>query len=353
MSSLTFSSHGSAAARRADRRVIGLWLMLCCALVFIMVVVGGVTRLTRSGLSIVEWKPLMGAIPPLDEQDWTALFQNYQQTPEYQKVNQGMGLEGFKRIFWWEYIHRLIGRLIGIVFFVPLLYFVLRRRVERALVPRMAGIFLLGALQGAVGWWMVKSGLVDDPRVSHFRLTIHLGMAFLIFAAMFWTALGLLRRPADGVPALARPALLLSGWIFVMVLTGGLVAGTRAGLFYNTFPLMNGQVLPSEAFVLTPWWSNFFHTVGAVQFVHRCIAWSLFLLVPWLWWKCRHAPLEGNNRLAVNLFLLMLIVQIALGIATLLLRVPVTLGAAHQGGALLLFALSLWVAAILNGQRRY
>lgn len=351
MPSAIFLPDGAAGARRAHRRAIGLWLMLCCALVFVMVVVGGVTRLTRSGLSIVQWEPLIGAIPPLSEQDWSTLFHEYQQTPEYQKVNKGMGLEGFKRIFWWEYIHRLLGRLIGLVFFAPLIWFVLRRRIERALVPRMLGIFLLGGLQGAVGWWMVKSGLVNDPHVSHFRLTIHLGMAFLIFAAMFWTALDLLRRPAEGAPALATPALLLSGWIFVMVLTGGLVAGTRAGLFYNTFPLMDGHLLPPEAFVLTPWWTNFLHTVGAVQFLHRCIAWSLFILIPWFWWKGRQAQLEGRDRLVLDLLLLMLFIQLALGIGTLLMRVPVFLGAAHQGGALLLFALSLWAAAVVRGKR--
>lgn len=350
MQSISPSSSGFG-ARRSDHRAIGLWLMLCCALVFVMVVVGGVTRLTKSGLSIVEWEPLMGAIPPLSEQDWNSLFHEYQQTPEYQKVNKGMALEAFKRIFWWEYVHRLLGRFIGLVFFIPLLVFMARRRIEPALVPRLIGIFLLGGLQGAVGWWMVKSGLVDDPRVSHFRLTIHLGMAFIIFAAMFWTALRLLLRPSDGVPSLAPFATGLSLWIFLMVLSGGLVAGTHAGLFYNTFPSMDGHLVPPEAFVLTPWWSNFLHTVGAVQFLHRCIAWSLFILVPLLWWKSRSVPLSSNARLAMNLLVVMLFIQIFLGISTLLMRVPVTLGAAHQGGALLLFALSLWATASLRGHR--
>ena len=182
--------------RHNARRQVAAWLLVCCALVFAMVVVGGVTRLTRSGLSIVEWQPVMGALPPLNEMQWQEVLDKYKLTPEYQKVNRGMSLDEFKGIFWWEYFHRLLGRMIGLVFFVPLLYFILRRQVDRSLAPRLVAIFLLGGLQGAVGWWMVKSGLIDDPRVSHVRLSIHLGMAFLIYAAMFWTALGLLRGDA-------------------------------------------------------------------------------------------------------------------------------------------------------------
>lgn len=334
--------------QRGSRENIAYWLLVCCALVFAMVVVGGVTRLTKSGLSIVEWEPLIGAIPPLSESHWQELFQEYQGSPEYQKINQGMSLEAFKGIFWWEYFHRLLGRLIGAVFFFPLLYFIVRKRIERSLVPKLFGIFVLGALQGAVGWWMVKSGLVDDPRVSQFRLTVHLGLAFLIFAAMFWTALGLLKERGNPVEPLARHAGALSILIYVMVLSGGLVAGTHAGLAYNTFPSMNGYLVPPEAFELTPWWKNFFYTVGAVQFVHRCIAWSLFVLVPWFWWRSRGWDLTPAARLAINLLLCVSFVQIGLGIATLLMRVPVPLAATHQAGAMLLFALSLWATAELR-----
>jgi cytochrome c oxidase assembly protein subunit 15 len=345
--------HALPAASAAARSRVAAWLLVCCALVFAMVVVGGVTRLTRSGLSIVEWEPLIGALPPLTQADWQQLFQEYQQTPEYRQVNQGMSLEAFKGIFWWEYFHRLLGRLIGLAFFLPLVFFALTGRLERALIPRLLGIFLLGGLQGAVGWWMVASGLIDDPRVSHVRLSIHLGLAFLIFAAMFWTALDLLSHGrSDALPPprakLARHAGWLSVLIFVMVLSGGLVAGTRAGYAYNTFPLMNGRFFPPEYFMLQPWWQNFLHNMATVQFNHRLIAWALFLLIPALWFASRRLELPRRARLASNLLLAMLVVQLALGIATLLQGVPVVLGASHQAGALVLFALSLWTAHALR-----
>jgi cytochrome c oxidase assembly protein subunit 15 len=334
---------------RARRRVAA-WLLICCALVFAMVVVGGVTRLTRSGLSIVEWQPLMGAIPPLTESHWQELFEKYQRTPEFLRVNQGMSLHEFKSIFWWEYVHRLLGRLIGLAFFVPLVWFLVRGKIERVLLPRLAAIFLLGGLQGAVGWWMVQSGLIDDPRVSHVRLSIHLGIAFVIFAAMLWTALGLLSGEPARDPARRRLAGYgagLSALIFLMVLSGGLVAGTRAGYAYNTFPLMNGHFLPPETFMLEPWWENLLHNMATVQFNHRLIAWLLFLAIPVFWWALRRIALPSQARLASDLLLTMLGVQLALGISTLLLRVPVALGAAHQAGAMLLFALALWTTHTL------
>jgi cytochrome c oxidase assembly protein subunit 15 len=354
----TLSSAGARAlppATGGARRQVAGWLLVCCALVFAMVVVGGVTRLTRSGLSIVEWEPLIGAIPPVSAADWQQLFHEYRQTPEYRQVNRGMSLAEFKGIFWWEYVHRLLGRLIGLAFFLPLLYFVLTRKVERALTPRLLGIFLLGGLQGAVGWWMVASGLIDDPRVSHVRLSIHLGLAFLIFAAMFWTALDLLSpgRSDALAPArarLSRYAAWLSVLLFVMVLSGGLVAGTRAGYAYNTFPLMNGHFFPPEYFMLQPWWQNFLHNMATVQFNHRLIAWALLFLVPALWLALRRMPVPWAARLACNLLLAMLFAQLALGIATLLRGVPVALGASHQAGALVLFALSLWTAHALRSR---
>lgn len=331
------------------RRQVATWLLICCALVFAMVVVGGVTRLTRSGLSIVEWQPLIGTIPPLTAADWQELFVKYQGTPEYLQVNRGMALAEFKSIFWWEYIHRLLGRTIGLAFLLPLIWFLVQSKVARALAPRLVAIFLLGGLQGAVGWWMVKSGLVADPRVSHVRLSVHLGIAFLIFAAMFWTALGLLSPvPSDARRRrLARYGAGLAALLFVMVLSGGLVAGTRAGYAYNTFPLMNGQFLPPEYLMLQPWWENLLHNMAAVQFNHRLIAWLLFFAVPAYWWALHRVALPRRARLAANLMLAMLAVQLALGIGTLLLRVPVALGAAHQAGAMLLFALVLWTAHAL------
>jgi cytochrome c oxidase assembly protein subunit 15 len=350
----TVSLSAAAASPDSDghaRRQVAAWLLVCCALVFAMVVVGGVTRLTRSGLSIVEWQPLMGAIPPLTEAHWQELFDKYRQTPEYLQVNKGMSLHEFKGIFWWEYLHRLLGRLIGLVFFVPLLWFIAKRKVEWALVPRLVAIFLLGGMQGAIGWWMVKSGLISDPRVSHVRLSIHLGLAFLIFAAMFWTALGL----RAGGPArdphrrrLAGYGAGLSVLTFVMVLSGALVAGTRAGYAYNTFPLMNGHFFPPEYFMLQPWWDNFLHNMATVQFNHRLIAWLLFFAIPVYWWALRRGAPPPQARLASNLLLVMLALQLALGISTLLLGVPVALGAMHQAGAMVLFALMLWTTHSLG-----
>jgi heme a synthase len=332
-----------------SRTQVATWLLICCTLVFMMVVVGGVTRLTHSGLSIVEWQPIIGTLPPLTDSQWQDTFHKYQQTPEFEKVNFDMSLEKFKGIFWWEYFHRLLGRLIGGAFLLPFLYFLLRGRITGNLRWKMAGIFVLGGLQGAMGWYMVKSGLVDDPRVSHFRLTAHLGLALLIFAAMFWVALDLLRptiaASGAGAPSgMKRFAVGLSALIFFMALSGGLVAGIRAGFAYNTFPLMNGHWIPPEILMIDPWYLNFFNNMATVQFDHRLIAWALAIAVPVFWQKSRGFELEPRARLACNLFLAMLTIQIALGISTLLLAVPVPLAAAHQAGAVLLFAASLWAS---------
>jgi cytochrome c oxidase assembly protein subunit 15 len=310
-----------------------------------MVVVGGVTRLTHSGLSIVEWRPLIGAVPPLSEAQWMKTFGEYQLTPEYRKVNQGMSLAAFKSIFWWEYFHRLLGRTIGFVFLLPLLWFWWHGRIDRPLALKLAGIFVLGGLQGAMGWYMVKSGLVDDPRVSQYRLTAHLAIALAIYAAMLWTALDLLYRGAGAVgarqPRLRRFSWIITAMVIYMVLTGGFVAGTHAGLAYNTFPLMNGHWVPPEIFMLRPWTLNFFNNMATVQFDHRLGAWLLALLVPWFWLKASRATLTPRARLTSNLLLAMLALQITLGIATLLLVVPVPLAAAHQAGAVLLLTAAL------------
>jgi cytochrome c oxidase assembly protein subunit 15 len=339
----------------AVQKPIAIWLLVCCALVFAMVVVGGVTRLTDSGLSIVEWQPLVGTVPPLSQNDWDELFEKYHQTPQYKKVNLGMSLEEFKTIFWWEYFHRLLGRLIGLAFFIPFLYFLAKKAVDRPLGLKLSGIFLLGALQGGMGWYMVKSGLVDNPHVSQYRLTAHLGLAFAIYAAMFWVALDLLNPDrgtlANGrVRGLLNFSTTLSVLIFIMVLSGGFVAGIRAGLAYNTFPLMDGHFIPPELFMLEPWYRNFFDNMTTVQFDHRLIAWTLAILVPIFWLKSRGAQLSGSARLACSLLLIMLAVQITLGISTLLLVVPLTLAAAHQAGALLLLTAALWVNHELRRQ---
>ncbi|MBK7421847.1 MAG: COX15/CtaA family protein [Propionivibrio sp.] len=333
---------------RNDRRQLALWLFICSAMVFAILVVGGVTRLTHSGLSIVEWQPIVGVVPPLNQAEWNETFEKYKKTPEYQKVNHQMALDEFKGIFFWEYWHRVLGRLIGVVFLLPFLYFWLRRKIAPPLIPKLLGIFLLGGLQGAMGWYMVKSGLVDDPRVSQFRLTAHLSLAFLLFISMMWVALGLLverhRETASAaLRKLQRTGFLLAVLSFYTVITGGFVAGIRAGKAYNTFPLMNGHILPPESFIIDPWYLNFFNNMALVQFDHRLGAWLLALLVPWFFLQIRAADVSSRARLAATLLLAALAIQISLGIATLLLAVPVALGAAHQGGSMLVFAALIWL----------
>jgi len=321
-----------------DGYAVAAWLFICAAFTFAVVVVGGVTRLTESGLSIAEWQPLAGALPPVSQADWEVLFDKYRQTPQFKKVFSDIGLEGFKSLFWWEYLHRLLGRTIGLVFLLPFLFFYLKKKLSKPLAWKLAGVFVLGGLQGALGWYMVKSGLVDDPRVSHFRLTAHLGLALLIFSFEFWLALGLLKERAQ---AKLNPfALLIVGVVFLMALSGGFVAGLRAGHAYNTFPLMNGELIPPEAFMLEPWWRNFFWNVATVQLVHRAFFWLLLVLVPLLWWRLRRT----QAKIAAHHLLAIFALQASLGIATLLLAVPIPLAAAHQGGAVLLLAAALWTA---------
>jgi cytochrome c oxidase assembly protein subunit 15 len=315
-----------------------------------MVVVGGATRLTHSGLSIVEWQPLVGALPPLDEAQWAETFAKYQRTPEFRLRNHDMTVEGFKTIFWWEYFHRLLGRLIGVAFFVPFVYFWLRGRLDRPLAWKLAGIFALGGLQGAMGWYMVKSGLVDDPRVSQFRLTAHLGLALLIHAAMFWVAHTILRPAPTGAPAaLRRAGLAFAILVFALALTGGLVAGIRAGFAYNTWPLMNGQWIPAEILLIEPWWRNFGYNMATVQFVHRTLALAALAGAWLLAWRvlASHSVSKEARTAAVTLAAAAL-AQVALGIATLLAMVPVGLGTAHQGGAVVVLTVALWLARSLR-----
>jgi cytochrome c oxidase assembly protein subunit 15 len=327
----------------SDRRAVATWLFVCAAVTFAMVVVGGITRLTESGLSMVEWQPLIGAVPPLSATDWEALFAKYRETPQFQRVFSGMDLAGFKSIFWWEYLHRLLGRAIGLVFLLPFVFFYLKNKLSKPLAWKLAGVFVLGALQGAMGWYMVKSGLVDDPRVSHFRLTAHLGLALLIFSIEFWLAIDLLKERSLPTPDLLP--LLVVGTVFLMALSGGFVAGLRAGHAYNSFPLMNGYLVPPETFMLEPWWRNFLWNVATVQLVHRALFWLLLVLIPLLWWRARRTLANVAAHHLLGMFLL----QATLGISTLLLAVPVALGAAHQAGALLLLAAALWTAHELRG----
>lgn len=329
-----------------SHRAVAWWLFACCLMVLATLSIGGVTRLTHSGLSIVEWQPLLGAIPPLNDTAWLEVFARYQQSPEYLKVNLHMTLDEFKFIFWWEWIHRLLGRLIGVVFLLPFLWFWLRGQLSRELWPKLLGFFVLGGLQGAMGWYMVKSGLVENPHVSQYRLAAHLGLAFLIFGLMLWTGLGLLDARARAATGSLLRRIQIAGaalttLLFVMVLSGALVAGTHAGLIYNTFPLMGNYVVPPDLLGLQPAWLNFFENQITVQFDHRVIAWALFFVTPLFCWRAVHiAPWVWRAALSV---VAMLAVQLALGIATLLNAVPVSLGAAHQLSAMLLFGLLLYL----------
>lgn len=308
-----------------------------------MVVVGGMTRLTHSGLSIVEWQPIVGTLPPFDDAQWEETFSKYRQTPQFRLRNHDMTLAGFKGIFWWEYFHRLLGRVVGVAFLLPFLYFLARGAIGRPLAWRLAGIFVLGALQGALGWYMVASGLVDDPRVSSVRLAAHLGLAFAIYAAMFWLALGLLVPGRAQAPrGLRRHAGVAAALVFAMVISGALVAAIRAGFAYNTFPLMNGQWIPDEILLIDPWWMNAIHNMATVQFVHRVLAMVIAVTVLALWWRIRAEPsLARQTRLWANALLAVAAAQIAIGIATLLLRVPLPLAAIHQAGAVIVFTCAL------------
>ncbi|MDA3870231.1 MAG: COX15/CtaA family protein [Gammaproteobacteria bacterium] len=336
-----------------SHKAIAIWLLVCCATIFGMVVLGGVTRLTGSGLSMVQWAPLMGILPPLNQEAWQHTFDLYQQYPEFQLKNFHMSLDEFKAIFWFEYAHRLLGRGIGLLFFIPFMYFLLTRKINRALTPKLLTLFVLGGLQGLMGWYMVKSGLVDNPHVSQYRLTAHLTLAIVIYAYMFWIALDLL-RPKElfsthtHAPKLARYASIITAIIFITIISGGFVAGTRAGFAFNTFPLMNGQLIPDGLFTLQPVWHNFFENIITVQFDHRVLATLLFLIIPVFWLKTRKLELEAMTHTSIHLLLAALALQIALGISTLLLIVPVSLAAAHQGGAVML----LTAALFLNHQLR-
>ncbi|NNF16092.1 MAG: heme A synthase [Gammaproteobacteria bacterium] len=333
-----------------DHRIVAIWLLICCALVFAMVVLGGVTRLTGSGLSMVDWRPIMGILPPLNETQWQETFALYQQSPEFRHVNYEMDVDGFKGIFWLEYLHRLLGRTIGLVFLLPFLFFLATGRIHKRGLPKYLLMFVLGGLQGLLGWYMVKSGLVDNPHVSQYRLTAHLVAAFAIYAFMFWVALGILFRGRDEIRhALYGATAALTGLVTVTVISGGFVAGLKAGLAYNTFPLMDGKWIPGGLLALEPAWRNLFDNLTTVQFNHRVLAISTLLLVIGYWAVAVRKSMARPARLAVHVLLLVAVLQVALGIATLLLAVPTTLAVTHQANALVLLTTVLFLCHRLRG----
>ncbi len=347
----TVSAHAAADRKRG----IAIWLFVLAGFVFLMVVLGGATRLTHSGLSMVEWRPITGWLPPLTEAEWQRTFAAYQDYPEYQKINAGMTLEAFKGIFWLEYVHRLTGRLMGVVFLLPFLVFLLRRQIDRPLGLRLAFVFFLGALQGGLGWLMVKSGMVDRPDVSQYRLVAHLTAALLIYGLILWTALGLLAPPQParlqaqpGPRPLFLAAVGTSVLVLLTIIWGGFVAGTDAGFAYNTFPLMDGELVPSLILPYHPLYVNFFEDVTTIQFTHRLLATVVLIAAIGLFISCRTMRAEARVRRVAGLLLLAIAAQYSLGAATVLMAVPVPLGVAHQGGAVVVWSFSLWLTFVLR-----
>ncbi|GHC79131.1 COX15/CtaA family protein [Limoniibacter endophyticus] len=328
-----------------NRTALRWWLYLVLLVLFSLVVVGGATRLTESGLSITEWKPIHGVVPPLNGAEWQEEFEKYRQIPQYQQINKGMSLEEFKTIFWWEWAHRFLARALGVLFALPLAWFWFTGRIEKALKPRLLVLLALGGLQGAVGWWMVASGLVERTDVSQYRLATHLTLACVIFAAIMYVARGIAPHHADPASAQTRKA---AGWLVALVLfqiyLGGLVAGLNAGYTFNTWPLMDSALIPSDLLIQSPWWVNFFENVKTVQFVHRTGAYLIFFVALWHMVAARRAdPGSTHARRALLLFHLVLI-QAIVGIATLLTHVQIHTALAHQAMALvvLAFAVAHW-----------
>jgi len=333
--------------------VIRLWLYAVAALIFAMVLVGGATRLTESGLSIVEWKPVTGALPPFGETAWAAEFDKYKTIPQFRHLNTGMTLAEFKTIFWWEWTHRLMGRLIGAAFLLPFLWFLMRGWITGGLRWRLWSIFSLGALQGAVGWWMVASGLADRVEVSQYRLATHLILACVIFSACVWTAARL--APRAEVESLRRTrlfSLTLLALVLAQIYLGALVAGLRAGLIYNTWPLIEGTFIPDagKLWFEQPWWRNLFENTLTVQFMHRMMAYLLWVLaLLWVVHVVRRASDRGVRLFAYKIAVAVTI-QALLGIATLVHQVPIGLALAHQAMAIVVLTLVTVQAASLRRQ---
>lgn len=343
-------------ARSPHDFIIGSWLLGIAAMVFMMVVIGGLTRLTESGLSIVDWRPVTGWLPPLSQAEWLAAFEAYRTSPEYLQVNRGMTLADFKSIFWLEYLHRLWGRLIGVAFVVPFVVFLARGWIHWRLAPHLILALVLGGSQGVLGWFMVKSGLVDRPEVSQYRLTAHLGAALLIYGYLLWLGWSLRwprGRSGSGVGRASwRWAVAVTGLVILTVLAGGFVAGLNAGLVYNTFPLMDGKLVPEGLFPTTPFWLSFFQDVTTVQFTHRVLALTTLAAVLAFWFAASRWSLPREAQLAVHALAVVAIIQVGLGIATLLLAVPVGLGVAHQAGGVLLFTAALLTVFRLRPARQ-
>jgi cytochrome c oxidase assembly protein subunit 15 len=337
-------THGSALTQVRHARALRIWLGCIAALIVAMILVGGTTRLTDSGLSITEWKPIVGAIPPLSEADWNQAFEAYQKIPEYTEIKRGMNLDEFKTIYWWEWAHRFLGRLIGATFFVPFVAFWIAGYIPRTLLPRLIGLFVLGGLQGALGWYMVKSGLVERTDVSQYRLAAHFGVALIILGYTLWLLfdLGNTRPERTHTQSVAWVAGVIFTLVFVQLLAGALVAGLDAGMGFNTWPLINGAFIPSGLGEVSPWYLNLFENPLTVQFDHRMLGYAVVLValgqLAWLAIRGMPHALLGS---ALTLALLA-VLQAVIGVWTLLLAVPIHLGLAHQAGAIAVFAAALY-----------
>ena len=321
-------------------RWIASWLTVCAIVIFGMILLGGVTRLTDSGLSMVEWQPIMGVIPPLNEADWLVAFAKYQQYPEFQKVNYAMDLAGFKVIFLYEYLHRVLGRLIGLLYLFPMVFFMVRGMVQRPLVPKLLALFVLGGCQGLLGWYMVKSGLVDRPDVSQYRLTAHLGLAVLVYGYMVWLILQISSPHRQLVGKSSLQAFGLAALVYLMILSGGFVAGTDAGYSYPTWPLMGEYLIPPS--IYAEGLSSAFEQVTTIQFNHRMFAYGLVLLVAVVAISNFRASSDPRVKWGSAALILALACQVTLGVSTLLTHVAVPIAAAHQGGAIVLLTAVLF-----------
>ncbi|MBC2845654.1 COX15/CtaA family protein [Winogradskyella flava] len=326
---------------KKDNKTVIYWLLTGCILIFIMVIVGGITRLTHSGLSISNYKLISGVIPPMNEVEWNDAFDLYQQYPEYQKLNYGMSLEEFKDIYFWEWIHRVIGRFIGLVFIIPFLYFLIRKQLSRSTIKKAIILLIMGGFQGFLGWYMVKSGLVDRPDVSHYRLAAHLTTAFLTFAYTFWVALDLIFPNKKTIDKKLRNFIRLSLVVLVIqIIYGAFVAGLDAGWIHNHWPFMNEGKLMHETVYIekSPTYLNFLEGKSGVQFVHRTLAYIVVILILSIWYKATRLDIKKWQVRGVNALLIMVGVQFLLGVLTLILAVPVWLGVLHQVGAFILLS---------------
>lgn len=334
-------------------RAVRMWLLIVAALVVATLIVGGATRLTESGLSIVEWKPVTGVLPPLTDAQWATEFDKYKQIPQYREVNRGMSLPEFKTIFWWEWAHRLLGRVIGAAFLLPFLFFLWRGYIGPELRWPLFGLFALGAIQGAVGWWMVSSGLTERVSVSQYRLAFHMTLACVIYAAIMWIVARMRLVQPVAVPSRLRVgALVLVGLVLLQIYLGALVAGLDAGLVYNTWPHIDGALIPSaeRLWFETPVWRNFFENALTVQFNHRMLAYAILLYALWFAWDTRRSVVDRNARAYATLFVLLMLIQALVGVATLLFAVPIGLALTHQALAILLLTVAVFQAAGLIGR---